>query len=294
MRAWLRHIKPVLDVILTLIIWVYYFSSYLLVFWEWYAAAFLFSRDREIAFQRINHSYYRGFFSFLRHLVPGLSFAIHQDVRSIRSSIIVCNHLSYLDPILLIAVFEQHKTIVKNVFFKVPIFAWVLKTAGYLPANASGTLVPLMMERLGGLRDYLGGGGNLFIFPEGTRSRNGRLGPFNDGAFKIAKRLNAPVQVVLIRNTERLFPPDRFLFNTCVENAIEVSLIGTIRTDDQEKGLSVSELKNRAWSLLNETLNGSATKVTIADTRNQNSPHAQCPDGHTTNGSTPNPDSRGS
>jgi 1-acyl-sn-glycerol-3-phosphate acyltransferase len=257
MRACSSHIKPVADGIITLMIWAYYLFSYLLFFGVWHVGAFLFSRDRERAFQRINHSYYRGFFSLLRHTVPGLALNIHEDVRSIRSSIIVCNHLSYLDPILLIAVFERHKTIVKNVFFKVPIFAWALRTAGYLPANATGPLVSLMMERLGGLRDYLAGGGNLFIFPEGTRSRNGRLGPFNDGAFKIAKRLNAPVQVVLIRNTERLFPPDRFLFNTCVENTIEVSLIGTIRTDDQEKGLSVSELKNRAWSLLNESLNSS-------------------------------------
>jgi 1-acyl-sn-glycerol-3-phosphate acyltransferase len=255
MRSCFSHIKPFADVVITSLIWAYYIFSYLVFFSFCYFAAFLFSKDREIAFQRVNHLYYRSFFSFLRIIVPGLEFKIHDEVLSVRSSVIVCNHLSYIDPILLISLFEKHKTIVKNVFFSVPIFGWVLNTAGYLPATASGGLVSLMMERLNDLEGYLSSGGNLFVFPEGTRSRDGNLGRFNEGAFKIAKRCNAPIQVVLIRNTERLFRPDRFLFNTCIENTIEVRLIGSIRTDYQGRGSSVSELKERARSLLNDTLN---------------------------------------
>ncbi|MFO8111304.1 MAG: hypothetical protein R6T92_02235, partial [Desulfosalsimonadaceae bacterium] len=43
-----------------------------------------------------------------------------------------------------------------------------------------------------------------------------------------ARRCNAPLEVILITNTERLFPPGRFLFNTCVENKIQVRWIGRI------------------------------------------------------------------
>lgn len=254
MRACFSHMKPVADVIITLMIWTYYFLSYLLLFWVWYAGAFLFSSNRETAFQRINHCYYRAFFSFVRAIVPGLAFNIDKDVLSIRSSVIVCNHLSYLDPILLISLFERHKTIVKNVFFKVPIFGWILRTAGYLPAIASEGLVSLMMERMNGLRGYLASDGNLFVFPEGTRSRDGSLGRFNEGAFKIAKRCDAPIQVLSIKNTDRLFPPDSFLFNTCVDNTIEVKLIGTIGPDYQGKDVSISEVKEKARSLLNNSL----------------------------------------
>jgi 1-acyl-sn-glycerol-3-phosphate acyltransferase len=257
MRVSLSHMKPVIDVVITSMIWIYYIFSYLIFFSFCYFAAFLFAKDREIAFQRVNHLYYRSFFFFVRTIVPGVEFNIQDDIFSIRSSVIVCNHLSYLDPILLISLFEKHKTIVKNVFFKVPIFGRVLKTAGYLPATASGALVSLMMERMNDLKDYLSSGGNFFIFPEGTRSRDGKLGRFNEGAFKIAKRCNAPIQVVSIRNTQRLFPPDRFLFNTCVKNTIEVRLAGTIEPDGQGKKYSVLELKEKAWSLLNDTLNTS-------------------------------------
>jgi 1-acyl-sn-glycerol-3-phosphate acyltransferase len=248
------HIKPIADVVITLVIWIYYIFSYLVFFSLCYFAASLFARDREIAFQRINHLYYRSFFFFVRAIVPGLDFRIQPDVLSIRASVIVCNHLSYLDPILLISLFERHKTIVKNAFFKVPIFGSVLKSAGYLPATTSGSFVSLMMERMNGLKDYLSSGGNLFIFPEGTRSRDGRLGRFTYGAFKIAKRCNAPIQVVSIRNTHRLFPPDRFLFNTCINNIIEVRLVGSIAPDDPIAGSSASEMKEEAWSLLNDSL----------------------------------------
>ena len=55
--------------------------------------------------------------------------------------------------------------------------------------------------------DYLSSGGNLFIFPEGTRSRDGKIGKFNDGAFKIAKRFEAPIKVLQIKNTNGLFTP---------------------------------------------------------------------------------------
>ena len=253
MRISFDHIKPIADVVITLVIWIYYIFSYLVFFSLCYFAASLFARDREIVFQRINHLYYRSFFFFVRTIVPGLDFRIQHDVFSIRASVIVCNHLSYLDPILLISLFERHKTIVKNAFFKVPIFGSVLKSAGYLPATAAGTLVSLMMERMNGLKDYLSSGGNLFIFPEGTRSRDGRLGRFTDGAFKIAKRCHAPIQVVSIKNTGRLYPPDRFLFNTCIDNTIEVKLIGTIRTDRQGEKTSISELREEAWSLLNDS-----------------------------------------
>jgi 1-acyl-sn-glycerol-3-phosphate acyltransferase len=250
MTVCLKYIKPVSDVVLTLLLWVYYIFSYLVFFSLFYIGAFLFSRNREISFQRINHLFYRSYFFCVRALVPGLEFKIPEEVSSIRSSVIVCNHLSYLDPILLISLFEKHKTIVKNIFFKLPVFGWLLKMAGYLPASASGELIIFMVKHMENMQEYLSTGGNLFVFPEGTRSRDGRLGRFNEGAFKIAKRCNAPIKVLLIRNTERLFPPDRFFFNTCVKNTIEIELVGSIDPDHHGRGRSVSELIGQARSLL--------------------------------------------
>ncbi len=72
------------------------------------------------------------------------------------------------------------------------------------------------------------GGGNLFVFPEGKRSRDGRLGAFQKGAFTIAGRNKVPVKVLYIHNTDRLFTPGKFFFNTCTRNAVSVELLGTL------------------------------------------------------------------
>jgi len=156
-------------------------------------------------------------------------------------------------------VFEKHKTIVKNTFFKVPIFGWVLRTAGYLPATASGELISLMIEQMENMQGYLSSGGNLFVFPEGTRSRDGKMGEFNEGAFKIAKRCNAPVKVLSIRNTDRLFTPGKYLFTTCIKNTIEIKQIGSIEPDYQSREISVSELMRQVRSIYSPDFSAKGT-----------------------------------
>ena len=64
--------------------------------------------------------------------------------------------------------------------------------------------------------------------PEGTRSRDGQVGRFNPGAFKIARHCRAPIRVVSIRNTDRMFRPDSFAFATRGPNTIRVQLVGAI------------------------------------------------------------------
>jgi len=167
---------------------------------------------------------------------PGLSFDISDDVRNIRSSVIVCNHVSYLDPILLISLFEKQKTIIRGSFFSVPIFGSVLKISGYIPSYTEGKLGLIMIKQITRMEEYLASGGNLFIFPEGTRSRDGKIGRFDKGAFKIAKQCGAPIRVLMIRNTNRFFRPGKFLFNTCVPITIKIRKIADITPDYQSRG----------------------------------------------------------
>jgi len=241
--------KRIVDLLITLIIWIYFIPGFLLFFSPLYLVAFIFSSNRNIAFQRLNNLFYKSFFCLVRALVPRLKIRVQDAVTSIRSSVIVCNHLSYLDPILLISLFPKHKTIVKGIFFKMPVFGWMLKTSGYIPSssgeNASSGIIE-NMERMG---DYLSSGGNLFIFPEGTRSRDGKIGRFNDGAFKIARRFGASIKVLQIKNTNSLFTPGKFLFNTCNQKTIEVRLIENLNPDYKSDTFSMSGLVDQVRSL---------------------------------------------
>lgn len=242
-----KPFKPVLDVLITLAAWTYFTAGFVFFYSPFYAWAAFFSKDGERSFQRLNHIFFSGFFRLLGLITPGLSFRISDDVRAIHSSVIVSNHLSYLDPILLVSLFPRHKTLVKGVFFRFPIFGWVLKRAGYFPSASGGEADLLMLAQMEKMEAYIADGGNLFIFPEGTRSRDGRIGRFSKGAFKIARRCNAPIAVLRFRNTDRLFRPGRFRFHTCVENTIVVEKVGEIAPD--EAG-SVNETMARVREIL--------------------------------------------
>jgi 1-acyl-sn-glycerol-3-phosphate acyltransferase len=245
-----KYLKPVSDLAATLLLWSYFTVGFIILFAPFYLAAVLLSENREISFQRLNHYFYRGFFFLVRILIPGQKWRIADEIKSIRSSVIVCNHLSYLDPLLLISLFPRHKTIVKSTFFSVPIFGWMLKQSGYIPSASEGNLSELMIERINAMDGYLASGGNLFIFPEGTRSRDGSVGRLNKGAFKIARLCRKPIRILHIRNTNKLFTPGKFLFNTWVSNTITVEQITNLMPDYKSGDFSISELVSQVRSLL--------------------------------------------
>ena len=245
-----KYLKPVFDLTITLLLWTYFTLGFVVLFSPFYLAAYLFSKNREISFQRLNHKFYKGFFFLARVLIIGHKWNISDEVLSIRSSVIVCNHISYLDPILLISLFEKQKTIVKSKFFKIPVFSRVLKLSGYIPSATDTKLSDLMIQGIEAMDDYLSFGGNLFVFPEGTRSRDGTIGRLNNGAFKIARLCKTSIKVIFISNTNKLFQPGKFLFNTCVSNTITVEQLASIEPDYQSDTFSISKLMSQVHSLL--------------------------------------------
>ncbi len=239
------------DFTVTVILWAYYSMGFVVFFSPRYLYALVFSARREAAFQGLNHRFHQLFFVLLRTLAPKVKWRIADAVKDIRSSVIIANHLSFLDPILFVSLFEKQKTIVKSDYFRFPFFGWILTTSGYIPSLAEGLFAADMVDQIKKMREYLAAGGNLFIFPEGTRSRDGRIGPFDQGAFKIARLCRAAsIKVVVIRNTDKLFPPDRFLFNTRNEHIIEVELAGSLEPDYESEAFSLPALMEEARSIM--------------------------------------------
>ncbi|QTA80332.1 Phospholipid/glycerol acyltransferase [Desulfonema limicola] len=245
-------LKHIADIIVTLAVWTYYIAGFLIFFSPLYFISYIFSKNLEKSWQKLNHLFLKSFFGLVKFITPGLSYKIENKVLALRSSIIVSNHISYLDPIFLVSLYEKQKTVVKSVFFKVPVFGWILKTSGYIPSTTGGDFDLLMIRHFEAMESYLESGGNLFIFPEGTRSRSGNIGQFSKGAFKIARKCKAPIQVLFIKNTDRLYRPDKFWFNTCVPNTISVELIASIEPDYDSKDFSISNLMEHVRSLMQQ------------------------------------------
>ncbi len=239
-----------MDFTVTLILWVYYILGFLLFFAPFYLIAFILSRNREKAFQKLNHLLHRRFFVLLRILIPQVTWYVSSEVRAMRSSVIIANHRSFLDPILLVSLFPKQKTVVKKRYFHFPVFGWILKISGYIPALAADSGSEILFEQVGRMKNYLVEGGNLFMFPEGTRSRSGQVGTLGRGAFRIARFCRSPIQVVRIKNTGRLFIPGRFLFNTRERFTVSVELAGTLAPDYDDDAFSLSDCMEQARALL--------------------------------------------
>ncbi len=234
-----------IDGVVTMICWVYFIFAFLFFFSFFYVAAWLFAADREHSFQYINHLFYKGFLALLRALAPRHKWTIDPKIAEIRGSIIVCNHLSYLDPLLLISLLRQNKTIVKTKFFKAPVFGWLIKVSGYLPATTEGVYAERMISQVEKMGEFLENGGNLFVFPEGTRSPGAAIGDFHKGVFKIARMYKCPIQVLSLCNTDRLFPPGRFFFSTRQQNKISLNILDCIESPQGQGVILVSELESR-------------------------------------------------
>ena len=242
-----------LDLSITLVLWSYYTLGFVLFFAPFYLLAYCFAKKRRTAFQKLNHIFYKGFFGLIKLLIPACRWQIPKAVREIRSSVIVCNHRSYIDPILLISIYARHTTIAKARLFGILVFGTMLSLSGYIPSTARGRFADLVVDRIDGMDAFLASGGNVFIFPEGTRSRDGRIGNLNKGAFKLAKMCKAPVKVLFIENTDKLFTPGKFLFNAHSPNTVTVALIGEMNPDYRSDQFSINGLMAEAHALLEKT-----------------------------------------
>jgi 1-acyl-sn-glycerol-3-phosphate acyltransferase len=249
-----RSIECLIDFFVTLLLWLYFIFGSVVFFFLFYIPAHILAKDREAVFQKLNHIHMKNFFTLTRRLSPRTKFLIQKEVGEIHSSVIVCNHLSYLDPILLISLLPRQRTIVKKTFFKVPFFGWLLNNSGYIPSAPREMLGPAMIKNLESIKRYLASGGNLFVFPEGTRSRDGKLAPFNKGVFSIARYCDAPVKLVFIKDTNKLFHPGSFLFHTRDFKKIKVKIIGSLEPDYQSNDFSISAVADQARALFENAI----------------------------------------
>ena len=173
-----RILQNAVALVITLLLWAYFLFGSVVFFFLFYLPAYLFSSDRTAAFQNLNHIHMKNFFALTRLLIPRTKFNIPR-----KSGISIHRLLSAITYLISIPFCSfpfspRQCTIVKSDFFKVPFFGWLLKTSGYVPSMPSEMLGPAMIKNLEEIKNHLAAGGNLFIFPEGTRSRDGKLAPF--------------------------------------------------------------------------------------------------------------------
>jgi 1-acyl-sn-glycerol-3-phosphate acyltransferase len=123
----------------------------------------------------------------------------------------MANHQSYMDiPALYGYLPVQFRIIAKESLFKVPFMGWHLSRAGNIPINRTNRREA--MRSIAAAVERIREGTSVVVFPEGTRSRDGRLQHFKVGSFKLAVEAGVPIVPITIVGTCRILPKDSLVF----------------------------------------------------------------------------------
>jgi 1-acyl-sn-glycerol-3-phosphate acyltransferase len=151
------------------------------------------TRQRRLRGQWLVHQGFRALVWFARGL--RLVRVVHVGVERLRGPgprLVVANHPTLIDVVLLIACLPQADCVVKHAHWRNPVLRRVVAGTGYLPNTNGDDLIDACV-------DLLRQGRTLILFPEGTRSPHGRLGRFHRGAAHIALRSGCDPIPVTIR-----------------------------------------------------------------------------------------------
>lgn len=164
-----------------------------------------------------------------------------QKPRGAGPFVVVANHQSIADIPAISYLPWEMKWVSKESNFKVPGLGWMMSMAGdvRLRRGEKESAKSAMAQ----CKWYLDRGMSVMLFPEGTRSSDGEIRPFKDGAFRLAIETGYPILPVAVAGTRHAIPKNSWVFGVKCQARIEV--LEPIET----KGLTTDDLetiKNRA------------------------------------------------
>lgn len=108
-----------------------------------------------------------------------------------RPYVVVSNHESFADILLISHLPWEMKWLSKAELFKVPVLGWMMRIAGDIPVRRG--VGPSAVEAMQRCRERLADRVSVMIFPEGTRTSSSEMLPFKDGAFRLAIEAGVPI-----------------------------------------------------------------------------------------------------
>lgn len=169
-----------------------------------------------------------------------------ENIDRTRAYVVVANHQSLADIPLISHLRIDAKWLGKAELFRVPVFGWLMRMAGDVSVErgdrrkAAQSLLQcarLLKQRL-----------SVVFFPEGTRSKDGRILPFNDGPFQLAVREGVPVLPVVVEGTGTALPRNTWKFGGAQDIWLHVlepvppgSDVGELR--ESVRGRMIAELE---------------------------------------------------
>jgi 1-acyl-sn-glycerol-3-phosphate acyltransferase len=176
------------------------------------------------------------------------------------AAVLVANHLSLLDILVLYGLFRPFKWVSKAEIFRVPFIGWNMKINDYVALRRGDReSIRRMMDHC---RAHLARGTPVLVFPEGTRSRDGRLQPFKDGAFRLALEAGCPVVPIALSGTAEALPKHGLVLRQAMR--AEVRVLPSLRPEDHP---TVDALRDAAHAAIAAALPAASQPVRAAAAR---------------------------
>ena len=162
--------------------------------------------------------------------------------------VMVSNHESFVDMLLISHLPFEMKWLSKESILKIPAVGWLMKMAGdiRLVRGNKDSIVAAMAE----CGRVLDNNVSVMLFPEGTRTRDGSLGPFKDGAFRLAIEHQVPILPMVVDGTRTALAAGGWLMN--VTNA-QVKVLDPIPTTGLTSD-DIGPLRDRVRALIADEL----------------------------------------
>ena len=127
----------------------------------------------------------------------------HKNFVAYETCLVISNHQSFMDPPLIGAVMKGHiNYLARSTLWKIPGLGTLLTMVGAVSVDRSKPALETFKAMLSNLK----GGRSVLMFPEGTRTKTGYIGPLQEGFTMIARRAGTPILPVYVHNTGLVWP----------------------------------------------------------------------------------------
>ncbi len=173
-----------------------------------------------------------------------------EKIRRDGTYVMVANHQSLLDILVLFRLFTHFKWVSKIENFRIPLIGWNMRLNRYIELKRGDReSVARMLEAC---RATLAEGNSIIMFPEGTRSPDGRLRSFKEGAFELALDTKRPILPIVVQGTADALPKRGFVLRG--QHRIRITVLDELPYETFADR-SVQELTSHVRCLIADHLN---------------------------------------
>lgn len=168
-----------------------------------------------------------------------------------KSYIFVANHSSSFDVFLILGwIGHNIRWVMKKELTKIPVFGWAARVSGQIAVDRSDSQAAI--DSINAARSQLTKGVSVIFFPEGTRSRTGRLQPFKKGAYHFAFDMDFDVVPVAIKGAYKVKTPGKFFGSPGKIELIIHEPVKIAQHSREEMRLLIDETRNKIAESLGE------------------------------------------